>query len=164
VIVVRSIKKASDAVDMVCTAISVFLLGVMTVVTFIQIICRVFFSALFWTEEVARYALVWITFIGAGCVHKRAGHISITILQDLLPGKARKVFQILTQLLCIIVFLTAIYYGFSYMQLMGTQLSAALRIPMRYMYAIIPVGCIIMMMHSTALITKKKTKREAETK
>ena len=163
-IVVRSIKKASDILDMVCTAISVFLPGVMTVVTFIQIICRVFFSALFWTEEVARYALIWLTFFGAGCVHKRAGHISITILQDLLPGKARKVFQVLTQLLCIIVFLTAIYYGFSYMQLMGTQLSAALRIPMRYMYAVIPLGCIVMTLHSTALITQICAQKEAKAK
>ena len=162
-IVVRSIKKASDTLDRVCTVISVLLLGVMTVVTFAQIICRVFFSALFWTEEVARYALVWITFIGAGCVHKRVGHISITIFQDLLPGKARKVFQILTQLLCITVFLVAIYYGFSYTQLMGKQLSAALRIPMRYMYAIIPLGCVVMTLHSAALIAQICARKEAET-
>jgi TRAP-type C4-dicarboxylate transport system permease small subunit len=161
--VARSIQKASDALDRVCTVITVMLLGAMTVVTFAQIVFRVFFSALSWSEELARYALIWLTFIGAGCVHKRAGHISITILQDILPGRTHKVFQILSQLLCITVFLIAIFYGFSYVKLMGTQLSAALRIPMRYMYAAIPLGCIVMTLHSAANIAQMCAKKEVET-
>lgn len=161
--VTKSIQKASDAVDRASTALTVILLGAMTIVTFMQIICRVFFSALSWSEEAARYMLIWITFIGAGCVHKRAGHISITFIQDIVPGKARKLLQILTQLLCIVVFAVATYYGFSYMQLMGAQLSAAMRIPMRYMYAAIPVGCIVLLLHSVSQIVQICTKKEAET-
>ena len=152
--VASSIQKASDAVDRVCTVFTVVLLGTMTVVTFTQIVCRVFFEALSWSEELARYTLLWLTFIGAGCVHKRAGHISITLIQDILPVKGRKVLQILAQLLCIAVFMVAIYYGFTYMKLMGLQLSAAMRVPMRFMYAAIPLGCLVLMLHSIALITQ----------
>jgi TRAP-type C4-dicarboxylate transport system permease small subunit len=46
---------------------------------------------------------------------------------------------------------------------MGTQLSAALRIPMRYMYAVIPLGCIVMTLHSAALIIQICAQKEAET-
>ena len=161
-IVTRAILKASDAVDRVATVLTAVLLGLMTITTFAQIMGRVLFSALSWSEELARYALIWLTFIGAGCVHKRTGHITITLLQDAFTEKIRKVFIILAQLLCIAVFLVAIYHGFSYMKLMGSQLSAALRIPMRYMYAAIPVGCLVLMLHSGALIVKTCTQKEAE--
>jgi len=134
----------------------------MTVTTFAQIMGRVLFTALSWSEELARYLLVWLTFIGAGCVHKRAGHISITILQDLVTKKARNVLLLCAHLLCITVFLAAIYYGFSYMKIMGSQLSAAMRIPMRYMYSAIPLGCFVLMLHSIAQIVKIFAPKEAE--
>ncbi|MDX5433777.1 MAG: TRAP transporter small permease subunit, partial [Halomonas sp.] len=37
------------------------LIGVIT----LQIVSRVFFTAVGWTEEVARFLLIWITFLGA---------------------------------------------------------------------------------------------------
>jgi len=164
VILARYLQKTSDAVDRVCTVITVILLGTMSIVTFLQIICRAFFTSLSWSEELARYMLIWLTFIGAGCVHKRAGHISITLFQNIFSGKTRKAFQILTQLLCIIVFAVAIYYGFSYMQLMGLQLSAAMRIPMRYIYAVIPLGGSVLLLHSVDRIVRICFHQEDTTK
>jgi TRAP-type C4-dicarboxylate transport system permease small subunit len=108
----------------------------------------VFFSALSWSEEVARYLLVWSTFIGAGCVYKRGGHISVLIVQDLLPFKLQKLLKILVHVLCGIFFVLAVYYGFKYTGKQGTQLSAALRIPMSLMYMAIPVGCGVMLLHA----------------
>lgn len=146
--VVKAINKASDLVDKLCCIIVVVLLASMVFVTSVQIICRVFFSALSWSEEVARYLLVWSTFIGAGCVYKKGGHISVLIAQELLPHKLRKMVQILVHLLCGTFFAIAVYYGFKYMNMQGTQLSAALRIPMRLMYLAIPVGCSVMLLHA----------------
>ena len=82
----------------------VAMLGIMVVVTGAQIVCRVFFTSLSWSEEATRYLLIWSTLLGAGCVYKHAGHISITLLQDLLPEKAKDVIQILIHGLCILLF------------------------------------------------------------
>ncbi len=160
--VYKTVQKVSETVDRAATALTVILLGAMTIITFTQIICRVFFTALSWSEEAARYLLVWLTFIGAGCVHKRAGHISISLLTGVIPKGPSKALQILAQILCILVFVAAIYYGFSYMQMMGTQRSAAMHIPMRYMYAAIPVGCILLLLHSVASISDICIKKEAD--
>lgn len=146
--VAKAINKASDLLDKVCSIIVVALLAGMVLVTTMQIICRVFFNALTWSEEVARYLLVWSTFIGAGCVYKKGGHISVLIAQELLPGKLRKLVQILVHLLCGAFFAITLYYGFKYMRMQGNQLSAALRIPMRLMYMAIPIGCSIMLFHA----------------
>ncbi|HYF84179.1 MAG TPA: TRAP transporter small permease [Clostridia bacterium] len=145
---VKAINKLSDMVDKVCSVILVVLIGGMVLATSMQIICRVFFSALSWSEEITRYLLVWSTFIGAGCVYKKGGHISVTVIQDLLPKKLRKAAQVLVHLLCGAFFVIAVYYGFKYMGRQGTQLSAALRIPMRYMYMAIPVGSGVMLLHA----------------
>jgi len=164
VIVFKAIQKASDALDNVCTVITVILLGAMTLVTLAQVVFRIFFTAIIWSEEVTRYMLVWLTFIGAGCVHKRAKHIAITLLQKLFPDNIRKSLEILTQLLCIAVFIVAIYFGFLYMNLMGAQLSPSLRVPMRYMYAAIPVGGSILLLHSVSWIIQICTQKEGDTK
>ena len=163
-VVFRAIQKASDALDAVATVITVLLLGAMILVTFAQVVFRIFFTAIIWSEEITRYMLVWITFIGAGCVHKRAKHIAITLLQKLFPGKIRKSFEILAQLLCIAVFIVAIYFGFLYMSLMGSQLSPSLRVPMRYMYAAIPVGGMILLLHSVSWIIQICSRKEDEAK
>ncbi len=158
--VAKVINKVSDLVDAVCCAIVVALLAAMVIVTSAQIICRVFFNALSWSEEVARYLLVWSTFIGAGCVYKKGGHISVLIVQELLPHKIRKLMQILAHLMCSAFFFIAVYYGFKYMKIQGTQLSAALHIPMRLMYMAIPIGSSVMLLHALNAILQLLTKEE----
>lgn len=151
-IIVKAVNKISDIVDKVCSVLIVALLAGMVLVTSAQIICRVFFNALSWSEEVARYLLVWSTFIGAGCVYKKGGHISVLIVQDLLPAGLRKAARVLVHILCGALFVLAAYYGFKYMGRQGSQLSAALRIPMSLMYMAIPVGSIVMLVHAVNAI------------
>lgn len=125
----------------------VAMLGIMVVVTGAQIVCRVFFTSLSWSEEATRYLLIWSTLLGAGCVYKHAGHISITLLQDLLPEKAKDVIQILIHGLCILLFALIVFYGIKYFGKQGKQLSATMRLPMKYVYTCIPLGAGIMIVH-----------------
>ena len=60
----KGFKKFSDSIDKICTIIVVIMLAAMVVVTMAQIICRSWFTALQWSEEVNRYLLVWSTFLG----------------------------------------------------------------------------------------------------
>ena len=126
----------------------VAMLGIMVVVTGAQIVCRVFFTSLSWSEEATRYLLIWSTLLGAGCVYKHAGHISITVLQDLLPEKAKDVLQIVIHALCIVLFALIVFYGIKYFGKQGRQLSATMRLPMKYVYTCIPLGAGIMIVHA----------------
>lgn len=160
----KAINKASDFVDKVCSVIVVTMIACMVLATSLQIICRVFFNALSWSEEVTRYLLVWSTFIGAGCVYKRGGHIKVTFAQDMLPPKLKKAAQVLVHMLCGAFFAIALFYGFKYMNRQGGQLSAAMRIPMRLVYMAIPVGCGIMLLHVFDSIIRILVVKEAEGK
>lgn len=150
--VAKAVKKASDFVDKISCWFVVLLIGGMVFFTAIQIIARVFFEALSWSEEITRYLLIWSTFIGAGCVYKRNGHINVTFIQDFFKDNAKKYVRLLVHLLCGAFFAIAIYFGIKYMGKQGSQLSAALRIPMSLMYMAIPIGCGIMFLHMLSAV------------
>lgn len=130
----------------------VFILGAMVVITGAQIVCRLFFTSLAWSEEATRYLLIWGTMLGAGCVYKHSGHISITLLQDAVPAKGKSLLLILVHILCALVFAVIVANGIKYFGKQGNQLSPAMRIPMRYVYTCIPIGSAIMIVHAADAI------------
>ena len=58
----------SDALDKICSFLIVVMLGLMVIITGAQIVCRTWFTALSWSDEVTRYLLIWSTFLGATVV------------------------------------------------------------------------------------------------
>jgi TRAP-type transport system small permease protein len=55
----------------------------MTFVILLQVVCRYFFnSALPWPEELARYAMVWLTFMVAPGAYQKGLKINVTLLSD----------------------------------------------------------------------------------
>ena len=60
-------------------------------IVFLQFFTRYILNdSLAWTEEIARYGLMWVTFIGAAMVTRRNSHIAVVLLTELLPpGPAR---------------------------------------------------------------------------
>ncbi|WMJ83823.1 TRAP transporter small permease [Oscillospiraceae bacterium LTW-04] len=161
-VIAKVIRKVSDLVNNLCSALCIMTIVAMVLVTGMQIFCRVFFTALSWSEEVTRYLLVWSTFIGCGIVYKNAGHISVTMMRDHCPPKIVTILKIVTHLICAAFCTIAVYYGFKYMAMQGKQLSAALRIPMRYMYMAIPVGCFVIDLHILDAIIQLTTKINGE--
>ena len=145
---VRGCNRVSATIDKVCLAVVVVMLAVMVGLTCSQIICRLFFKALSWSDEATRYLLVWSTFLGASCVYRANGHIAITALHGLITHKMKKAVQILIHLLCIVVFVVALYYGIQYAGKQSAQLSPSLRMPMSYMYAAIPAGFSLCLLHA----------------
>lgn len=159
-VIIRGIHKISDWLDKIGAYLCLVMLSAMVIITGLQIVCRVFFTALTWSEEAARYLLIWSTFIGAACVYKHGGHISVTVMEGLLPGVGRKILQILVHVLCCIFFALMIWFGFIYVGKQGRQLSPAMRIPMSYLYATIPVGGILMFWHALDAVLQVLTQRE----
>ena len=60
----------------------------------------------------------------------------------------KDILQILVHVLCVTLFTLIVLYGIQYFGKQGKQLSAALRLPMRYVYLCIPFGAGIMAFHA----------------
>lgn len=48
-------------------------------------------AALFWVDELAIYAMVWMAFLGASLTIARRSSVSVTILTDALPSPVRRI-------------------------------------------------------------------------
>ena len=140
----------SNALDVACGAISVLMIAAMVILTAAQIICRTWFTALSWSDEVTRYLLVWSTFLGATCVYRHSGNISITFIQEAFPAKISKVLRVAVHAVCFVLFAVLLYYGWKYV---GSLNRTATSIPLKMsqIYLCMPISMLILMIHALVM-------------
>lgn len=120
------------------------ILSVMSFLVIWQVIARFILKApLSWTEESARYLMVWLTFLGASIGFKQGAHIGVTAFLQILPRKLRKAGQLLGTFFALLFAAVICVFGFKVVSLlqMTGQLSPAIRMPMWWAYLGVPVGC-----------------------
>lgn len=125
------------------------ILTAMVAIIFIQVVMRyVFNNSLSWSEELARYMYVWITWVGVSYSTRNGTHLRITMLRDRLPLKAKQGMEILVTIIWIAFSLFVMYMGIEAVSMIATygQRSSALRIPMQFCYLSIPVGMALMIL------------------
>ena len=65
------------------------LVAIMAVLVFANVVSRYLLNAsIIWVEELTRYMMVWVGFLGSGLVLRLGAHIAVDILQDRLPRRA----------------------------------------------------------------------------
>lgn len=116
----------------------------LTAVITLQIVSRVFFTSVGWTEEVARFLLIWITFLGAALAYQQGRHIAVTVLRDTLPPALRRIVSGVAVLVAIVFLLTLAKIGWQYMNMQSFQKSPSLRLSMTYVYAVMPFAALLM--------------------
>jgi TRAP-type C4-dicarboxylate transport system permease small subunit len=125
----------------------------MAVVVFAEVIFRyALLLPLFWTEEFARYCLVWSSLLGAGVALKRGEHIAVTFFLDKLPNIARSGVSLFARI-SVVALLGVIFWGGLYLVLLTrNQMSPAMRVSMSWPYMAVPVGSLIMLFHELTFI------------
>jgi C4-dicarboxylate transporter DctQ subunit len=135
------------------------LVAVMTAVIILQVIFRyVLKGSLPWSEELSRYLMIWVTFVGASIGVKRGAHIGVEMLVVFLPKNIQIIVKyvggIITIIFCIIVFGASL--GILYRQIVSNQISPAMRIPMWWAYGAIPAGTLLMTIRFAQILFKTK--------
>lgn len=147
----------SNALDKLCSVLIVIMLGLMVLITGAQIICRTWFTALTWSDEVTRYLLIWSTFLGASVVYRHSGHISVTIVQDAVPPRLSKVLRVAVHVICFVLFAVLLYFSCTYCMKLN-KTATTLPIKMKYIYLCVPVSMVILMVHSLLMAVEEATK------
>ncbi len=102
-----------------------------------------------WSEEVARFLMVWISLLGSAAVLRRGGHVTVTILLDHISAKLKRRVLIIRDLLMLATLVSITYYGWEFAQINAVQLSAAMDIPMSWVYASLWLGmglCVVILL------------------
>lgn len=140
-------KKFFKGLKKVEEIVLVGLLIIMTVVIFIATVAR--FTNLFvisWAEELARYCMIWLVFIGIGVAAKDGEHFRVDALTLFLPKKILDLLSVLNAVLVFGFCGVASYYGIKIIQnqMASGQITPSLNWPMWIIYLAIPVGLFIM--------------------
>ncbi len=101
-----------------------------------------------WSGELARFCLVWLTFVLAGVLVTNDSHISIEMI-DLVPGDlVRRVVRVVS---CLVVALIGVVLCAEAWELVQTQdmlKSPAMRMPMSWLYGISMIGFVSVVVRS----------------
>ncbi|RSL31437.1 TRAP transporter small permease [Salibacterium salarium] len=126
------------------------LIAAATAVLFANVVLRYGFAAnTSWANELVRYIMIWITFIGMGLCFRRGIHVGIDLLMNYLSKKATKVVQVIVNLLSISFLLFLGLYGLELVlfSIDTGQITPSLEIGMFWVYVVIPLGCALSIFH-----------------
>ena len=145
--------------DRLAFAAVALLMGGMGIIAFAAVFFRfVLVDPLTWSEEAARYMMVWVTFLGAGYAMGKGRHIGVTLFVEKLPEQVRRK-VILTAEIIIMVFLSAVtVQGVKLMISLWSQTSPAMNFPMALPYLAIPVGAVYMFLHLLRLVMTRSSR------
>ena len=115
-------------------------------IVFLQFFTRyVLNDSLSWTEEIARYGLMWIVFIGGIMVTRRNTHIAVELLSNVMkPGPARAALLALVDFIKLGFLGLLAYLSFTITERMHQQRMTVFDLPMSYVYGGVAFGCIFM--------------------
>jgi TRAP-type C4-dicarboxylate transport system permease small subunit len=124
----------------------VIFLAAMSIIIFVQVIARyIFNNSLSWSEEIARYLFIWLTYPAISYGVKVNAHIRVDALLMVLPQPLKKVWRILSNLLFLVFSCLVVWFGVQVSgKIMATgQETPAVGLPMWFVYAAVPFGFLL---------------------
>ncbi|MDD3997266.1 MAG: TRAP transporter small permease [Sphaerochaetaceae bacterium] len=129
--------------------LSALLLAVMLFAILLQISARMLLDIGFgWTEELARYMMVWLTYVGAVVSVRQGTHIAIDLVVRKFSPKWQKIIALIGSL-CVLFFLIVMIVQalkLNSSTAIKRQLSPGLQMPIKYLYGVIPICGIGMLL------------------
>jgi TRAP-type C4-dicarboxylate transport system permease small subunit len=143
-----------EIVDRAVRALLALLLAVMVASVTWQIVSRyVLTSPSSWTEELARFMLIWIGLVGGAYAYRRGMHLGLELLAERLAGRARTLHAALVHV-AVAIFAAFVLVGGGANLVALTyslaQYSPALGLPMAVVYCALPLSGILLLLYSGA--------------
>lgn len=158
--------KVSDFLYRVSIWAVALLMGVMMIVTLVDVFARNVLGFSFpWAGELARFILIWVTFIGASAAYKRLEMPGFDMIANKVSEKMTVIIFKVTHLVVLLFSGMIVYAGFtqSFSKTVSLQISAGLEISMTYPYLAIPVGMSFLLIHAIAFLFSAKPERKEYT-
>lgn len=150
---VAALLAASAVLDAACRPLTAALGAGMAGVIAAQVFWRyVLNDSLFWSEELGRILLIWLTFVGATVAYRQGAHLGVDSLVRRLPPRARAVADALAHLVCLALFAAMAGYGLGYVRLLAGQTTPALGWPAGLGAGAVPLAGAVLCVHALALL------------
>ena len=122
-----------DFVDVIVMKICTVLMLLMVVFVLLQVVSRYCLPfSLSWTEELARFTMLWVVFLGASHIAKASSYIRVDFIVEKLPVAMKKGVLIFSKLVILASALCVAYYSFKVFTATGVigEVSPSVQLPM----------------------------------
>ena len=117
-----------------------------------QVISRyVFSSPSSWTEEVARFLLIWISLLGAAYAFHTRAHLGLDLLPKKLTGRSAQILKLFTLIAVVLFSVTVLIVGGGKLVALTWELrqySAVLGLPIAFVYSVIPTAGFLICLYA----------------
>ncbi len=134
-----------------------FLLGLLACVVFFGVVQRLVIRSPFaWTDEFAKYCMVWMTFIGAPVVMVKASHVTVDMLHKFLPEFWLHVVRVAIGLFCCVILFLFVKYGWAAALSAQRQSIVIMKsVTMFWVYVSVPIGSAIFLFAQVVAMMKE---------
>lgn len=147
------IVKTVDQINKYLLYIIAVILIIMSLTIFSQVFSRFFLGAsLSWSEELSRYLMAWLVFLGAAISIRKQSLIGVEAFVDLVSNNVKKYIKTFVYIVCLGFGVFLVLKGIDMLEIVATQKSPAMKVPMTWVYASIPFGGVLMAINSIVVI------------
>ena len=161
------IKNILDFLDKVLTFFEDWTLFISVIIAllalFVNVVLRYGFNySLAWSEELVREVIIYTTFIGCSAAIKNRSMIKIDALVQLVP-RLKTPLNYFSNFAILIFSGLILYYGWmmAALQVRTNQYTIIMKIPLVYLYAILPLMGVMMFIRTLQLLYADVTRRRA---
>lgn len=157
----EGIEKVYLWIEGIIKAVICALLCLMVIIVFANVVSRYYLeSSLAWSEEIARFMLIWLVFLGAVVAYQKDEHLGLDIFVKQLPLGMRRIVAVVIDLLVLFSLGLLVKGGFWMMTDSWAWLSPATDTPYGKIYLIIPLTCGLMFLQTLIKIYKHLTSKD----
>ena len=151
-----------DFIDSLIKKICIFLAGLMVLTVVLQVVCRyVLQSSLLWTEELSRYLLIWLAFLGGSSLVRLQENMFVDFFVNKLPPRLLTIVKRILNVVIIIFLFSILWYAVRiYPKVSARQVTPALQVSIFYIQVSVIVGVILMILQSFNILLSDIVKRE----
>lgn len=120
-----------------------------------------------WTEELARFLLIWIGLLGGAYAYHVKMHLGLDLLSNKLSGSRKQLHALFVHSLVIVFSACVLVIGGMRIVQMTTELkqySAALEVPMAFIYSALPISGVMLILYAAIAIIETLAPQAMEEK
>lgn len=166
----QAFEKINKVISVITKIFMIICFSYMTIALSIQVFGRYIFNVGFsWTEESARYIMIWSVFIGAAYIALNLKHVKVSLIEDALKKASHKeLLHVIQDVISLVFVVIVMRYGFLQLSIASLSKSANTGQSMLFPYLVFPVAFILLTyayfyrMIESILKMKGKQKGEGE--
>jgi TRAP-type C4-dicarboxylate transport system permease small subunit len=150
-----SFSNKTRLVEQALDASAIVLFAGMCGLVLAQVVMRKFFEPLVWSEELARYVFIWVSFLGWTIACRKRSHVAVMFAADRAPPLVRTLLGCLSEVGTIVLACILMWYGSQLVRNNTDVETVTLFFNYALVYAIVPFSGLMMVLISIASLHRR---------